>query len=164
MKCTNHPDQDAAGVCAYSGKPYCADCLVEVDGKMYAKENLSHVMAGIKETARQNPMVFMNAGGGGGGGSSSSSSSAAAAASASPPPKTAIVPTKSKGTAIVLALLLGGLGAHKFYLGQTLQGFLYLLFCWTFIPSIVAFIEAIVLMFTSKQTFDFKYGAKVYVA
>lgn len=160
MKCTTHSDLEASGVCAYSGKPYCSECLVEVDGKMYAKENLSHVMASIKESSRQTPTVFMNAGGGG----SSSSSSAAAAASAPATPRAAIVPTKSKGTAIVLALLLGGLGAHKFYLGQNLQGFLYLLFCWTFIPSIIAFIEAIVLMFTSKQAFDFKYGAKVYVA
>lgn len=49
---------------------------------------------------------------------------------------------KNPTTAVILALLLGGLGAHKFYLGQTGMGILYLLFCWTYIPSIVAFIEA----------------------
>lgn len=49
---------------------------------------------------------------------------------------------KNPTTAVVLALLLGGLGAHKFYLGQTGMGILYLLFCWTYIPTIVAFIEA----------------------
>lgn len=35
---------------------------------------------------------------------------------------------KNKTTAGLLALFLGGLGVHKFYLGQTLAGVLYLLF------------------------------------
>jgi hypothetical protein len=38
-------------------------------------------------------------------------------------------------------LFLGGLGAHKFYMGETGLGILYLVFFWTGIPSIVAFIE-----------------------
>ena len=33
-------------------------------------------------------------------------------------------PTKSKVTAAVLAILLGGLGIHKFYLGYTIPGIL----------------------------------------
>ena len=49
---------------------------------------------------------------------------------------------KNPTTAVVLTLLLGGIGAHKFYMGQTGLGILYLLFSWTFIPGIVAFIEA----------------------
>lgn len=49
--------------------------------------------------------------------------------------------SKSRMTAALLAFFLGGLGAHKFYLGKVGQGFLYLIFCWTFIPAIVAFIE-----------------------
>jgi TM2 domain-containing membrane protein YozV len=49
---------------------------------------------------------------------------------------------KNPTTAVVLALLLGGIGAHKFYLGQTGMGVLYLIFCWTYIPAIVGFIEA----------------------
>ena len=36
---------------------------------------------------------------------------------------------KSKTTAVLLAFFLGGLGLHKFYLGKTFQGFLYLIFC-----------------------------------
>lgn len=44
----------------------------------------------------------------------------------------------------ILALFVGGLGIHKFYAGQTGMGIIYLLFCWSFIPAIVAFIEAIV--------------------
>src|SRR5665647_305696 len=40
---------------------------------------------------------------------------------------------KSKLAAALFALFLGGFGIHKFYLGCTGMGILYLLFCWTFI-------------------------------
>jgi TM2 domain-containing membrane protein YozV len=49
----------------------------------------------------------------------------------------------SKTPYILWAFLLGALGAHKFYAGKAGQGILYLLFCWTYIPGIIAFIEAI---------------------
>ncbi len=45
---------------------------------------------------------------------------------------------------IVLAFFLGGIGVHKFYAGKIAQGVLYLLFCWTGIPAIIAFIEFII--------------------
>lgn len=45
-------------------------------------------------------------------------------------------------TAVLLALFLGGIGLHKFYMGQTGLGILYLVFCWTAIPGIIAFLEA----------------------
>lgn len=41
----------------------------------------------------------------------------------------------------LFALLLGGLGLHHFYLGETGWGILYLLFCWTGIPTLLGFIE-----------------------
>ena len=44
----------------------------------------------------------------------------------------------------LLALFVGGFGIHKFYAGKTGMGILYLVFFWTFIPAIVAFIEAII--------------------
>lgn len=44
----------------------------------------------------------------------------------------------------LLALFLGGIGVHKFYAGKIGAGICYLLFCWTFIPGIIAFIEAII--------------------
>ena len=78
-----------------------------------------------------------------------------AAVSASPQYHRAV---KSKGTAIILALLLGGIGAHKFYLDRSGQGILYLLFCWTFIPAVIAFIEAIVYVASSDEAFHAKYG------
>lgn len=64
---------------------------------------------------------------------------------------------KSRVTAIVLALLLGGIGAHKFYLGRPGWGIIYLLFFWTFIPAIIAFIEAILYLLTSDADFRRKY-------
>jgi TM2 domain-containing membrane protein YozV len=44
----------------------------------------------------------------------------------------------------LLAFFLGGIGVHKFYAGKIGTGILYILFCWTFIPSIIAFIEFII--------------------
>lgn len=65
---------------------------------------------------------------------------------------------KDKTTAGVLALLLGGIGAHKFYLGQTGAGIVYLLFCWTLIPGIVALVEGISLLTMNQATFDLRYN------
>ena len=42
----------------------------------------------------------------------------------------------SKPVLLLITFFLGGLGAHKFYLGKPWQGVLYLLFCWTMIPGI----------------------------
>lgn len=66
--------------------------------------------------------------------------------------------TKSHVAAGLLALFLGGLGIHKFYLGRPMQGILYLVFCWTFIPSFIAFIEAIIYFCSSERSFQLKYG------
>lgn len=65
---------------------------------------------------------------------------------------------KSKSTAGIFALLLGGIGIHKFYLGRPVQGIVYILFCWTFIPAIVALIEGIIYLTMSDEAFTAKYG------
>lgn len=65
--------------------------------------------------------------------------------------------SKDKTTAGLLAFFLGGFGIHRFYLGQW-WGIFYLLFWVTLIPSIISFIEAFVFWFTSKQTWQNKYG------
>ncbi|HWO17322.1 MAG TPA: NINE protein [Kofleriaceae bacterium] len=65
---------------------------------------------------------------------------------------------KDKTTAGVLALLLGGVGAHKFYLGQTGAGIVYLLFCWTLIPGIIALVEGISLLTMNQMTFDMRFN------
>ena len=49
---------------------------------------------------------------------------------------------KQASTGVLLAALLGGIGAHHFYLGNTIIGVLYLVFFWTFIPSVIGLLEA----------------------
>jgi len=64
---------------------------------------------------------------------------------------------KNRITAALLAIFLGGFGIHKFYLEKILQGFIYLVFCWTFIPAIIGFIEGIIYITMSDADFARKY-------
>ncbi|WHI46914.1 NINE protein [Microbulbifer sp. JMSA004] len=66
---------------------------------------------------------------------------------------------KGKVAAGLLAIFLGGFGLHRFYLGQW-WGLFYLLFCWTGIPGLIAFIEGIVFLCTSNEKWFDKYGNK----
>lgn len=65
--------------------------------------------------------------------------------------------TKDRTTAGILAILLGGIGAHKFYLNETGMGILYLVFCWTFIPAIVGLIEGVLYLTKSDAEFQKQY-------
>ena len=56
-------------------------------------------------------------------------------------------------TASVLAILLGGLGVHQFYMGEIGLGILDILFCWTGIPSLIAFIDGVVWLCESDEVF-----------
>lgn len=65
---------------------------------------------------------------------------------------------RNKSVAAFLALFLGWLGIHKFYLGKVIQGIFYLLLFWTLIPALIALIEAILLWRMDEETFNQKYG------
>jgi len=65
---------------------------------------------------------------------------------------------KDKTIAAILALFLGGLGVHKFYLGKNMPGILYFIFCWTLIPALLAFIDAIRLFMMDEKEFALKYN------
>lgn len=70
-------------------------------------------------------------------------------------------PIKSKIVAGILAILLGSLGVHKFYLGKTGLGILYLLFFWTYIPGIIGFIEGILILCSNDENFQIKYRCRL---
>ncbi len=65
---------------------------------------------------------------------------------------------KDKNVAAILAFFFGSVGAHKFYLGQIGSGILYLVFCWTLIPSIIAFVEFIMLAVMDRDEFNRRYN------
>jgi len=65
---------------------------------------------------------------------------------------------KSKLAASLIAIFLGGLGIHKFYLGDTTLGVVYLIFFWTFIPAILGLIEGIIWLTQSNEVWLAKYG------
>ena len=66
---------------------------------------------------------------------------------------------KNKVVAGLLALFLGGIGVHKFYLGKGIQGILYLVFFWTFIPAVIGFVEGLNYLLMSEKTFFERYGS-----
>ena len=59
---------------------------------------------------------------------------------------------------IVLCILGGFLGLQEFYCRRYILGILAILFCWTGIPWLVAYIEAIVWLFKGNVEFDCYYN------
>lgn len=70
-------------------------------------------------------------------------------------------PIKNKIVAGLLGIFLGGLGIHKFYMGKIGMGILYLLFCWTGIPSFVGFIEGIIYLCSNDENFQIKHHVRL---
>ena len=68
---------------------------------------------------------------------------------------------KSRVTAGVLAIVIGGLGIHKFYLGKIGMGILYFVFCWTGVPGIIGLIEGIIYLTQTDQKFSQDQGVAV---
>ena len=63
-----------------------------------------------------------------------------------------------RSVAALLALLLGSLGIHKFFLGKIVAGIIYLIFCWTGIPTLISLVEGIIYFSMSDEDFDNKYS------
>ncbi len=70
-------------------------------------------------------------------------------------------PVKSKTAAGVLAILLGGIGVHKFYLGKIGMGIIYILFCWTGVPAVIGLIEGIGYLTSSDEKFQTKNHVRI---
>ena len=64
---------------------------------------------------------------------------------------------RNRGMAGLFALLLGGIGAHKFYLGKPIQGLFYMVFCWTLIPALFGLVEGITYLASTDEAFGAKY-------
>ena len=60
---------------------------------------------------------------------------------------------KNKLAAALFALLLGGIGIHHFYLGNTTAGILSIVFCWTGIPAIIGLVQGILMLIESDEEF-----------
>lgn len=158
LSCYLHEGQTSIGTCVGCGKFICQECNTEVKRKNYCKTCIGEIMTEnqikiekLEESKNNaNPMVFMNAGGGGGASSSAASSSGSIGT---------ILPAYSKNRIVagVLAILLGSIGAHKFYLGRWGWGIIYLLLVWTYIPTVVGIIEGIIYLFSSNETFAAKH-------
>jgi TM2 domain-containing membrane protein YozV len=56
----------------------------------------------------------------------------------------------------LLGIVLGGIGGHKFYMGSWGWGIIYLLFCWTWIPTIVGVVEWIRYILMTDDEFAMK--------
>jgi len=67
---------------------------------------------------------------------------------------------KDKNSAGILALFLGWLGVHRFYLGQTGLGIAYFMFFWFPLTWLIAFIDGIIFLSMDQQKFDEKYNRK----
>ena len=74
----------------------------------------------------------------------------------------------NKVALLLITFCFGGFGAHKFYQKKYLLGVLYLLFFWTYIPTLVAWIEFIIYACKSEADLQQKYpdvgGAGVVLA
>lgn len=58
----------------------------------------------------------------------------------------------------ILALLLGGLGAHKFYQGNVKLGVIYLCFFWTGIPALLGIVEGILILVADEREYEEKFA------
>jgi TM2 domain-containing membrane protein YozV len=67
---------------------------------------------------------------------------------------------KNKLAAGLLAIFLGWIGIHKFYMGNVMPGVVYLLLCWTGIPGILGLIEGIIYLMDTDEAFQARVEAK----
>ena len=65
---------------------------------------------------------------------------------------------KDKNVAAILALLMGSIGVHKFYLGRIGAGVLYLVFWWTMIPALLGLVDFFVLALMDSDEFNRRYN------
>jgi len=62
--------------------------------------------------------------------------------------------SRNRKEAGVLAIVLGSLGIHKFYLGQYGKGLIYFATCWSGIPTLMSLGEGIHFLTESDEQFE----------
>lgn len=119
MNCTNHPEIEAQGVCAYCGKPFCKDCLVEVKGRLYCKEDLGNVLDEAKSSAASAPTINIT----------NTNDSVNTNANTNVNGGMMFGPRKSKTVALILCIIgfFGFAGLHRMYVGKVGSGVLHFL-------------------------------------
>lgn len=69
-----------------------------------------------------------------------------------------LVGGRNRNTACLLAVFGGFVGAHKFYLGDRVLGWIYVIWCWTLVPLLLSLYEAVVLWHMSAVSFNMTYN------
>ncbi len=118
MKCTNHPEREATGMCAYCGKPFCEECLIEVKGRMYCKADLGNVIDEAKQSAGNGqPTINIT----------NSNESTNTNTNANLGGGFVGAPRKSRTVALILCIIgfFGFAGLHRMYVGKVGSGLLH---------------------------------------
>lgn len=137
MNCTNHPEVEAQGMCAYCGKPFCKECLVEVNGRMYCKEDLGKVFDEAKQSSNAG-MPTINI--------TNTNDSVNTNTNANMNGGFIYGPRKKKSVALILCILgfFGIAGLHRMYVGKVGSGVLHLFtagFC--FVGTVIDLISIV---------------------
>ena len=66
---------------------------------------------------------------------------------------------RRKLTTTLLALFVGTLGIHRFYLGQVLYGVIYMILAATGVSTILALIDFVMFLIMDEKDFDYKYNS-----
>ena len=127
-------------MCAYCGKPFCNECLVEVKGRMYCKADLGNVMDEAKQQASHAAIPTINITNT----NDSTNTNANTNTNTNSNMGFGLPKRKRKIVALILCILgfFGLAGFHRMYVGKVFSGFLYLFtFGFFFIGTIIDLIS-----------------------